>query len=233
MTSTTLPRRALLTSAGAALLIALIAALGLAAPAPGPITRRGNSIEFPATVHAAAFERRLLGLGMPGYHLIVWKDGRAAHAALFQAEVTDVQLLNALEALGAKPGNNLPMAAWDERDDPKSKAPDLIIAGPTIDVFVRLPGRGAPIPLGQILEDKEGKGLEMRLGGNRANIPKWKSGCIACLYSCPGSKLGNARATVRDYTRNPDRYHVRPGVLPEDGTKVTIVLRLAGAKASG
>jgi hypothetical protein len=218
-----------------ALLLGFAVALALAAPSgtppsPSPITRRGhgeNTIEFPATVHAAAFERRLLGMGMPGYHLIVWKGGGAAHAALFQAEVTDTQLLDALEALGAKPGNNLPMETWEERNDPKSKAPDLIIAGPTVDVLVRLPGHNAPISLGQILEDKTGKGLEMRLGGNRANIPKWKSGCIACLYSCPGSKLGNARATVRDYTRNPDRYHVRQGVLPEDGTKVTIVLRLA------
>jgi hypothetical protein len=71
----------------------------------------------------------------------------------------------------------------------------------------------------------------MRLGGHRANIPKWKSGCIACLYSCPGSKVGNAKSTVRDYVRNPERYRVRPGVLPADGTPVTIVLRLAGAQA--
>lgn len=212
------------------LLAGLSVALGLAAPSspPSRITRRAHGIEFPATVHAGAFERRLLGMGMPGYHLIVWKGGGAAHAALFQAEVTDGQILDALEALGAKPGDNLPMETWEERNNPKSKAPDLIIAGPTVDVLVRVPGRNEPIPLGQILEDRRGKGLEMRLGGNRANIPKWKSGCIACLYSCPGSKLGNARATVRDYTRNPDRYHVRQGVLPEDGTEVTIVLRLAG-----
>ena len=44
---------------------------------------------------------------MPGYHLIVWKDGGAAPAALFRAEVTDVQVLDALEKLGARPGNAL------------------------------------------------------------------------------------------------------------------------------
>ena len=210
-----------------AALLALAAALWLAArpvPPPGPILRRGNAIEFPATVHAAGFERRLLG--MPGYHLIVWKSGHAATAALFEADVTDVQVLDALESMGAKPGNNLPMATWDDRNDPKSNDPDRIIAGPPVDILVRLPGRPQPVPLDQILEDKEGKGFEMRLGGHRANIPKWHSGCIACLYSCPGSKVGNARATVRDYTKNPGRYRVRPGVLPEDGTKVTIVLRL-------
>jgi hypothetical protein len=223
-------RKALLASgilAGAA--VALCFGAGSAA-VQGTVTRRGDAVEFPATVHAGGFERRLLG--MPGYHLIVYQDGRASSAALFQAAVTDVQVLDALEALGAKPGNNLPMAAWDERKDPRSPAPDMVIAGPAVDVLVRVPGRREPLRLDQILEDgggSGGHGFEMRLGGHRANIPKWKSGCIACLYSCPGSKVGNARSTVRDYVRNPERYRVRPGVLPKDGSPVTIVLRLAGA----
>lgn len=216
-----------------ALLAGAAAVLWLAsgsAAVPGAVIRRGHAVEFPATVHAAGFERRLLG--MPGYHLIVYAGGRASSAALFQAAVTDAQVLDALEALGAKPGDNLPMATWDERKDPHSKAPDLVIAGPPVDVLVRVPGRGEPLTLDQILEDAGGTekhGFAMRLGGHRANIPKWKSGCIACLYSCPGSKVGNARSTVRDYVRNPERYRVRPGVLPVDGTQVTIVLRLAGS----
>jgi len=193
---------------------------------PGAVTSHGDRVEFPATVNASGFGRHVLG--MPGYHLIVWKGGRASGEALFQATVTDVQVLDALEALGAKPGNNLPMETWDDRKDPHSKAPDMIIAGPPIDVLVRVPGRAEPLPLDQILTGQQG--FAMRLGGHRANIPKWKSGCIACLYSCPGSKVGNARATVRDYVRDPDRYQVKPGVLPADGTGVTVVLRLGGGR---
>ena len=208
-----------LTAAALALWLGAAAAI-----APGAVTRHGDSVEFPATVNASGFERHVLG--MPGYHLIVWKGGRASGEALFQAAVTDVQVLDALEALGAKPGDNLPMETWDDRKDPHSKAPDLIIAGPAIDVLVRVPGRAEPLALDQILTGKSG--VEMRLGGHRANIQKWKSGCIACLYSCPGSKVGNAKATVRDYMRDPDRYQVRPGVLPADGTGVTVVLQLGG-----
>ena len=91
----------------------------------GPVRsiRGGREVEFPATVSRKAFERELLGLGMPGYHLIVWKDGRAATAALFRAEVTDVQVLDALESLGARPGNALGMATWDERKDSTSRRP--------------------------------------------------------------------------------------------------------------
>lgn len=58
------------------------------------------------------------------------------------------------------------------------------------------------------------------------NIPRWKSGCVVCLYSCPGSKVGNARYTVRDYEKGTTRFRVRPGVLPEDGGRVGVVLRL-------
>jgi len=209
-------------------LLLLAAALAVAArPAAGRSAIRvaGGQIEFPAVVTRAAFEREVLGMGMPGYHLIVWKDGRAAHAALFRAEVTDVEVLDAMERLGARPGNALGMETWEARRDPSSKAPDQIIAGPPIEILVRVPGRKEPLTLEQILDDPGGRGFDMRFGGHRANIPQWKSGCIVCLYSCPGSKIGNARYTVRDYEKETTRFRVRPGVLPADGQRVSIVLR--------
>jgi hypothetical protein len=207
-----------------ALALLLAAACAGGDPVPGRVVEvSADTIEFPATVAAAAFNRRI---GMPGYHAIVWRGGRAAGVALFRAEVTDVQVLDALEALGGKPGNALGMASWDERKDPKNPAPDRQIAGPPVEILVRLPGRSAPVPLADLLEDPGGRGVEMRLGGHRANIPQWHSGCIACLYSCPGSKVGNARYTVRDYVNGVTRFRAKTGVLPEDGTAVTIVVRL-------
>jgi hypothetical protein len=184
----------------------------------------GRQIEFPAVVTAGSFEREMLG--MPGYHLIVWKGGRAAMAALFRAEVTDLQVLDALERLGAKPGDALGMATWEERKDPESGAPDRVIAGPPVEILVKVPGRKAPLTLAEILEDPGGRGFDMRFGGHRANIPKWKSGCVVCLYSCPGSKVGNARYTVRDYVKGTTKFRVRRGALSEDGARVSIVFRL-------
>jgi hypothetical protein len=199
-----------------------------AAQPPARVTRLSPSeIEFPAILTAGSFNRRF---PMPGYHAIVWRGGRAAHAALFRADVTDVQVLDALEALGAKPGDALGMATWDERRDPRSSAPDQVIAGPPVEVLVRLPGKPRPVPLADLLQDRSATpgrtSVDLRFGGHRANIPKWKSGCIVCLYSCPGSKLGNARYTVRDYTKDETRFRARTGLLPPDGTKVGIVVRL-------
>ena len=191
------------------------AGLILVAAAGGAERSRGgsssgvpNEIEFTAIVNAKPFDS---GSTMPGYHAVVWKGGRTAHAALLQAEVSDTQVLDALKSLRAMPGNNLPMEAWEERKNPKDPAPDTVIAGPAVEVLLRLPARADLVPLASVLEDRGGRGLEMRFGGNAANIPKWKSGCIVCLYSCPGSKIGNARYTVRDYTKDVTRFRAKPG----------------------
>jgi hypothetical protein len=209
----------------AALVLAVLAVVGCAfgeAP-PGRVVRiAADAIELPATVHASSFN----GWIMPGYHAIVWRGGKAAGAALFRAEVTDVQVLDALEALGGKPGNALGMATWEARKDPQDPAPDRVIAGPPVEILVRLPGREPPVPLAALLDDPGGRGLDLRLGGHRANIPEWHSGCIVCLYSCPGSKVGNARYTVRDYVREATRFRAKRDLLPADGTRVGIIIRL-------
>ena len=189
--------------------------------------RQPNEIEFAATVRAKAFDS---GWFMPGYHAIVWKGGHASRAALLEADVSDRQVLAALQGLGGVPGNNLPMEAWEERKNPAHPAPDTVIVGTPVEVLLRLPSRQDLVPLASVLEDSGGRGLEMRFGGNEANIPIWKSGCIVCLYSCPGSKVGNARYTERDYAKGTTRFHVRPGALPPDGTSVRVVLRLAAGR---
>lgn len=213
-------------------LVAAAAVLILAAKttaAPGSLQiRPPGEVEFRATVNAHAFTD---GWAMPGYHALVWKGGNAARHALLQAHVTDVQILDAFESLGARPGNNLTMDAWEERKNPKNPAPDTVIAGPPIQILLRIPGRPQLLALEALLEDPGGHGFDMRLGGNRANIPIWKSGCVVCLYSCPGSKVGNARYTVRDYAKNVTRFRARKGVLPRDGAEIGVILRIADATA--
>ena len=190
---------------------------------------RPGEVEFPATLHAAAFD----GAGeMAGYHAVVARRGRAAHAGLLEADVDDRAVLAALDRAGGKPAGNLPMAAWEDRRDPKSRAPDAVIAGAPVEVLLRLPGRAGPVPLAEVLTDSGGRGFDGRFGGNAGNIPKWRSGCIVCLYSCPGSKVGNARYTVRDFVSGKTRFRARRDVLPPDGTRIGVVLRLASGTSS-
>jgi hypothetical protein len=207
----------------------LLAMTGLAEEKSGGqvLVRRPNEIEFTAVINAKAFDS---GWVMPGYHAVVSMGGRMAHAALLQADVSDTQILDAFRSLHAKPGDNLSMEAWEERKNPKDPAADTVIAGPAVQVLLRLPSRADLVPLASVLQDPGGRGIDMRFGGNAVNIPKWKSGCIVCLYSCPGSKVGNARYTVRDYTKETTRFRSRRETLPPDGTRIGVVLRLVAPK---
>jgi hypothetical protein len=202
--------------------LGLVAALFADAASSRLEIRPPGEIEFTATVHA----KRFGGWGMPGYHAIVWRGGSAASFALLRADVSDIEVLDALERLGARPGPTLPMAAWEKRKDDENPASDAVIAGPAIEILLRLPGKTELVPLGSVLEDPGGRGLAMRFAGNRENVPKWKSGCVVCLYSCPGSKVGNAKYTVRDYEKGATRFGVRKNALPEDGTRIGVVLRV-------
>lgn len=195
------------------------------APEPGIVVRPGE-IEFPATVGEGGFDR---GLMMTGYHAVVWKGGRAASFALLTSDVSDRSVLAALSKV-ARPGPSLPMDTWARRHDPASAAPDLKAAGPRVDVLLRLPGRPGLVPLAELLDDPAGRGLEFRFAGNERNISIWKSGCIVCLYSCPGGKIGNSRYTDRDYARGTTRFRTRAGAMPPAGTRVGVVLRIAPAQ---
>ncbi|MFQ5719663.1 MAG: YdjY domain-containing protein [Acidobacteriota bacterium] len=183
-----------------------------------------QEIRFDAVAQAGRFTRG----AMPGYHALVFREGASAGSALLVADVTDEQVLDALTALGAVPGDALGLDTWDDRNNRASQAPDRTIEGPAIEVLIRIPGRGPPVPLATLLTDSGRRGLDLRFGGHRANIPAWRSGCIVCLFSCPGSKIGNAAYTIRDYVDGTARFGVRPGVLPEDGGRVEVVVRFPG-----
>jgi hypothetical protein len=202
---------------------------GCAPPQPtGAVVRvDDHTIEFPARVSAEGF-----GEGeMRGYHLIVWDRGGAADHTLFTAAVSDVQVLDALEELGAAPGNALTIDSWDQREDVNASAPDQVVAGPGVEITFVL-ADGTVLTVEDILRDADGRGVEMRFGGHRANIPAWHSGCIACLYSCPGSKVGNATYTVREFVAGLAHFEVNEGILPADGTEVTVRFRLTEEDAS-
>ena len=70
--------------------------------------------------------------------------------------------------------------------------------------------------------------VDFRYGGNEAWQKEFHSGCIVCLYSCPGGAIGNHAHTIRDYVRDGVIYASRPERLPRSGSKVTIILKVGG-----
>jgi hypothetical protein len=172
----------------------------------------------------AFFGSRLFGT--PNYHAVVWKGGAAANEALLAAYTDDNSFYDAMISIGAVPGNNLTMAAWNDRKDKKSTAPDTRVKGTGVRVFVWWPDLPSPLPLQDLFLNSGGRGIDMRFGGNQALIPEWHSGCIACLYSCPGGKVSNHAYTIRDYVREPSNFSVNFSKVPKKKTKAVVIFRL-------
>jgi hypothetical protein len=209
-------------------LVILLAAWPSAAQELLPATdTKALTVTVPASLHLAAFLR-----GSPaGHHLLTWAAGAAGKKALLQTAVSDTRVLDALESLGAKPGDNLSAEAWTERADPANPAPDVRAAGSTLEVTLILPD-GTRRPIADLLEDVDKRGVAWKLAGNRKLIPVWKSGCVICLQSCPGSKVANAKATMRDLHKGRARF--RPSTLARtlgEGAKVSVELRLVKKSA--
>src|SRR5688500_6107022 len=103
------------------------------------IDRERREIRFTARVQPGAMQRPF---GVKGHHAIVWKDGKSATWALFQADASDQEVRRALEKLGARAGENLTAETWTERENPKSAAPSARVEGARVSVHVEWKGSG-------------------------------------------------------------------------------------------
>jgi hypothetical protein len=205
-----------------AVFLALFLAIPLYAADRLDVDRDKREVRIDAVVQPDAMTR---WFGVQGHHAVVWTDGRSARWALFRSLASDLDVRTALDSLGAKAGDNLSAETWTARDDPSSPEPDKRVDGTPVDVFVELePGRR--VPLSDLVHQKGSQRpeLDFRYGGNEAHRPTFESGCIVCLYSCPGGAIGNRSRTIRDYEKEGVIYFARPDRLPPEGTRVTLIL---------
>jgi hypothetical protein len=189
------------------------------------IDRKAREVRISAKVQPHAMDRPF---GVQGHHAIVWKGGRSKFWALFVADASDRDVRRALDSLGAKRGENLTLDTWNAREDESSREPDKRVEGSRVEVFVEW--KGSPrVPLASLLaeEGKPAPSLDFRYGGNERWQKDFKSGCIVCLYSCPGGAIGNHAHPIRDYVRDGVVYASRADRLPPSGTKVTIILKVS------
>jgi hypothetical protein len=204
----------------------LTAASCAAVPVKPVVDRARGEVRIPAVVQPHAMERPF---GVKGHHAIVWDGGRSKLWALFVSPVSDHDVRAALDSLGARRGENLTPATWNARADPANREPDKRVEGTKIEVFVEWGGKRVPL---QHLLTEEGNGsprVDFRYGGNEAWQKEFHSGCIVCLYSCPGGAIGNHAHTIRDYVRDGVIYASRSERLPRAGSKVTIILKVGGS----
>ena len=167
------------------------------------VDRERKLVRIPARLQLQAFAKGQ----PPGHHLITWSGGRAGKHALLLTPVSDAAILSAFEALGARPGDTLVEESWTERANPQPPAPDLHATGPRLEIQVVIGGpKPRRVSLEALVVDVDERGFEWRLAGNRALIQRWRSGCVVCLQSCPGSKIANAKATMRHLEQGRSRF---------------------------
>lgn len=180
-----------------------------------------NYIEFSSCIHLQRFNN---GHGLSNHHFIVWEKGRAADFALFTTMVSDSTVHDALLTLGAKPGNTLRKETWTHRKRKKSIYPDMLVEGSGIKLqFVR---DGVVYEPTTFLKDQNNRLYDFRFGGNRSFIKVWKSGCIVCLQSCPGGKIGNRTYSIRDLVSGKSLFSVNQGSDFSEGDTFTVRMSL-------
>ncbi len=201
----------------------MMAILASAAPAVH-LDKALGEVRFAATVQPKAMSRPF---GVEGHHAIVWKEGRARFWALFKSEASDHDIRVALDALGATRGENLTPDTWNARHHAKNPEPDKRVQGTLIDVFIEWRGSRGRRTLASVLRERGRPHplLDFRYGGNEKYQKEFKSGCIVCLYSCPGGAIGNHAHTIRDYVRDGVVYTSLPEKLPPAGARVTIIFK--------
>lgn len=141
------------------------------------------------------------------YHGVVYKEGKNAAMALFQAEATPESVYNALVSLGATPGNNLQL----------NSPAGTLVNGTSINVYVTWDGAPKQYTLAEVLTNCT---TNIKFGGNLATNTQLDTGCILCLDSCAVGITSNAAYGWS----SGNLFAVNTSVLPTAGTTVTIIL---------
>jgi len=149
-------------------------------------------------------------------HGVVFKDGSNGEKSALRGLVSQFDFHQALLDIGAKPGNNLKM-----EDMKKSVA----VAGDKLNVFVTWEGLGSEIPFSDIIKSSDPKPMDVRFGGNLESAKTKNTGCVLCLDSCAVGITSNASYATG--ASNTVKFYGNEKVLPKDGTRVTVIFKLA------
>lgn len=149
-------------------------------------------------------------------HGVVAVGGSNYEKSVLKGDANEIDFYNALESIGAKAGNNLTL-----EDMTKGKK----VEGQKLDVFVTWDGLGKEIPFNDIIKSSEPRPMDIRYGGNLQAAKDKKTGCILCLDSCAVGITSNA--SYETGASSKIKFYGNQEVLPKDGSKVTVIFRLA------
>lgn len=149
-------------------------------------------------------------------HAIVAKSGKNNEQSMFVSYANQNDLYDALEKIGAKPGNNVTM------DNMGKEA----VKGDKIDLTFKFQGSDNELGINDVIKDSSGKEIDIRFGGNQKPAKDMNTGCMTCLQSCPLGITSNASQLIGADEKDGVKYTLADSV-PADKTPVVITYKLA------
>ena len=151
-------------------------------------------------------------------HGVVYQDGGNKDVTLFRAYPSQFDFYDALEEIGAKPGDNLSL------DDLGGT-----VDGSKLDVTVSWDGSDGEIPFAEVIKTSSGEPykVDARFGGMLEAAKEYDTGCIFCLESCPAGISSNAAYPFGVVDEGIEQFMGNGDILPKDGSQVKITFTLA------
>ncbi len=149
-------------------------------------------------------------------HGVVAIGGSNAEKSVLRGEAYEIDFHEALMEIGAKPGDNVKL---------EDMSKGVKVDGEKLDVFVTWKGLGKEIPFNDIIKSSDERDMDIRFGGNLVAAKDKKTGCILCLDSCAVGITSNS--SYETGASGTVKFFGDPDVLPKDGTRVTVIFRMA------
>ena len=112
----------------------------------------------------------------------------------------------------------------------KSSAEGKSTEGSKVSVFLTWEGSNGEVPLDDAVitttPNGEVRKLDLRFSGNLEFATKYRPGCFICLDSCAAGITTNAAWPTGAMNNKEVSFKGNPDVLPPDGTKVNVIVRL-------
>ena len=149
-------------------------------------------------------------------HAIVFQGGGNDGKAMFRGFADEKEFCQAMRDIGAEGPSNLTI-----EDIGKS------VEGDKLEVYIKWEGQ-EEMPFYDVVICSEGDyDMDMRFADNMEAAKQYNSGCIMCLDSCCAGIVSDATWPTGSVDKDGVEFYANEEILPEDGTQVTVIFRLA------
>lgn len=156
-------------------------------------------------------------------HGVVYAQGSNGEKSILRGLSDEKSFHAALLEIGATPGENVKM----DHMNAKNSQEGVSVEGSKLNVFVTWEGSNGEIPFADIVKATDPRPMDIRFGGNLAAATEKNTGCILCLDTCAVGITSDAAYPTGTSQNKEVDFYGDANVLPKDGTKVSVIFRLA------